>query len=335
MNDIQTTQKQLPATAEELVDYVVINEEKLNAVKAAIRAAKKAGDIQLDKLEAQKRELEIATISAQCRLGEITAEMEKGTNQYALPSVGIATKKQALKELGIQQQRASEYEQMARHPEIVQRVIDDGENISKASVLKAIKEERKEAEKAKREEAKAQQIEAGAHQIDLFSTKDKYRVIYADPPWQYSDKQNVSTMGGAEKHYPTMPLEEICKLPIPSEENAVLFLWTTSPMLEDSFKVINAWGFNYKSSFVWDKISHNMGHYNSVRHEFLLICTKGSCTPDHVKLFDSVQSIERTEHSAKPTEFRSIIDTLYTHGKKIELFARTPADGWDVWGNMV
>lgn len=162
----------------------------------------------------------------------------------------------------------------------------------------------------------------------------KYRVIYADPPWKYGDERDGSTTGATD-HYPTMSIAELCDLPVIdiAEDNAVLFLWTTSPLLEDSFKVINAWGFRYKSSFVWDKIRHNMGHYNSVRHEFLLVCTRGSCTPDNVKLFDSVQSIERTEHSKKPEEFRNIIDTLYTHGNKIELFARQPADGWEVWGN--
>jgi N6-adenosine-specific RNA methylase IME4 len=77
-----------------------------------------------------------------------------------------------------------------------------------------------------------------------------------------------------------------------------------------------------------------MGHYNSVRHEILLICTKGSCTPQNVKLFDSVQSIERTEHSVKPEAFREIIDTLYPHGKRIELFARRSLPGeWKGWGN--
>lgn len=162
----------------------------------------------------------------------------------------------------------------------------------------------------------------------------KYRVIYADPPWKYGDERDGSTTGATD-HYPTMSIAELCDLPILdiTEDSAVLFLWTTSPLLEDSFKVINAWGFKYKSSFVWDKVKHNMGHYNSVRHELLLICTRGSCTPDVVKLFDSVQSIERTEHSKKPEEFRAIIDTLYTHGNKIELFARQPADGWEVWGN--
>ena len=105
-------------------------------------------------------------------------------------------------------------------------------------------------------------------------------------------------------------------------------------MLEDSFKVINAWGFKYKSSFIWDKVLHAMGHYNSVRHEFLLIATRGSCTPDVPKLIDSVVSIERTEHSRKPKEFRNIIDTLYPIGDRLEMFAREAPDGWDVWGNM-
>lgn len=106
----------------------------------------------------------------------------------------------------------------------------------------------------------------------------KYKIIYADPAWKYNDKQNTPKLGGAEKHYSTMSIKELCELPVKNmtEKNAVMFLWTTSPLLEDTFKVIKAWGFKYKTSFIWDKVKHNMGHYNSVRHEFLLICTKGS-----------------------------------------------------------
>ena len=105
-------------------------------------------------------------------------------------------------------------------------------------------------------------------------------------------------------------------------------------MLEDSFKVIKAWGFKYKSSFIWDKISTAMGNYNSVRHEFLMICVKGSCVPDIPRRFDSVVSIPRTEHSRKPLEFRQMIDTLYPVGERLEMFAREAVEGWDVWGNM-
>lgn len=162
----------------------------------------------------------------------------------------------------------------------------------------------------------------------------KYRIFYADPPWSYGNSMPSYFKEQAD-HYKLMELDEICSLDVKSlsEDNAVLFLWVTSPILEDSFKVIEAWGFKYKSSFVWDKVGHNMGHYNSVRHELLLVCTKGSCTPDNLKLFDSVQSIERTEHSKKPNEFRQIIETLYPIGNKLELFGREKIKGWEVFGN--
>ena len=164
----------------------------------------------------------------------------------------------------------------------------------------------------------------------------KYRVIYADPPWSYGNTQPDYHTEQSD-HYPTMPLAEICAMPVAeiTEDDAVLFLWVTSPMLPESFDVVKAWGFKYKASFVWDKVRHNMGHYNSVRHEFLLICVKGSCQPDVTELFDSVQSIERTTHSRKPPEFREIIDAIYPIGQRIELFATERVDGWDRYGNEV
>ena len=172
---------------------------------------------------------------------------------------------------------------------------------------------------------------------DLQIPDGTYRVIYADPPWKYSDTKQYRPDGAAENHYPVMSIQELCEMPLPkTEKNAVLFIWVTSPLLEDVFKVISAWGFKYKTSFVWDKVKHNMGHYNSVRHELLLIATKGSCLPDEKKLFDSVQSIERSNrHSEKPKEFYNIIETLYKDGRKCELFARQVRPGWEGYGNQL
>jgi hypothetical protein len=98
-------------------------------------------------------------------------------------------------------------------------------------------------------------------------------------------------------------LQAISDVPVKEwvENDAVLFLWVTSPILAEAFQIVTAWGFEYKASFVWDKIKHNMGHYNSVRHELLLICTRGSCQPDKQQLFDSVQSIERGKLSSSTT----------------------------------
>lgn len=165
---------------------------------------------------------------------------------------------------------------------------------------------------------------------------EKFQVIYADPPWKYSNSM-PEYFTDQSNHYPLMTLDEICAVPIPqiADENAALFLWATSPILEESFLVIRAWGFEYKTSFVWDKIKHNMGHYNSVRHEFLLLCIKGSYPIQEKKLFDSVISIERTEHSRKPKEFYDLIETLYPRSRKIELFAREQREGWNVYGNQL
>lgn len=166
----------------------------------------------------------------------------------------------------------------------------------------------------------------------------KYRVIYADPPWSYNDERmGTVSGGGATAHYPLMPTEKICELPVPEIvlDASVLFLWGTSPLLPDALQVIAAWGFDYKSSFVWDKVRGFNGHYNDVRHELLLVATRGSCVPKVESLPSSVVTIEKTRHSAKPDRFREIIDSLYPEGPRVELFARTAAsEGWHVWGNQ-
>jgi N6-adenosine-specific RNA methylase IME4 len=172
----------------------------------------------------------------------------------------------------------------------------------------------------------------------------KYRVILADPPWHYNDNGVITdndAYGRAERHYPTMELEKIKALPVQdlAARNCALFLWVPAPLLNDAFEVISAWGFTYKENIVWDKVGHNFGHYISVRHEHLLLATRGSMVPDAevANTIDSVQSIERSNlHSEKPNEFREIINTLYPpvrKGDRIELFARADVDGWKRWGN--
>ena len=192
---------------------------------------------------------------------------------------------------------------------------------------------------------KAQELKRQQHAASMAAAPQlptgRYRVIYADPPWKYNNSGVITetdNYGRAARHYPTMSISELCAMGNTikdmAEDNAVLFMWVTSPLLEECFNVIRSWGFQYKTSFIWDKIAHNFGHYNSVRHELLLICTRGSCTPDVPTLHDSVVSIQRGEHSEKPEEFRRIIDDLYTYGQRVELFARRTADGWDTWGNQ-
>ena len=158
----------------------------------------------------------------------------------------------------------------------------------------------------------------------------KYRVIYADPPWQYNNSGFVTS---AEEQYPTMSTEEIGNLPVKdlADENAVLFLWATNPLLEDALKVCKAWGFDYKTNFVWVKNQHTGGFYCFGQHELLFIATKGSMLPKTGSLHSSVVNASRREHSRKPDEFYGIIEAMYD-GPYIELFARNKREGWNGWG---
>ena len=107
-------------------------------------------------------------------------------------------------------------------------------------------------------------------EIELANEPEKYKIIYADPPWKYNDEL-IEGYGAATHHYPPMTIQELCNLKIKNitTENSVLFLWVTSPFLNECWPIVKSWGFEYKSSFIWDKIKHNYGHYNSVRHEIL------------------------------------------------------------------
>ena len=167
-----------------------------------------------------------------------------------------------------------------------------------------------------------------------------FRVFYADPPWAYDDSGVIvagDAYGRAERHYPTMTIDELVALPVVEHvaDDAVLFLWVTSPLLSACWPMIEAWGFTYKTSMVWDKEAHNYGHYVSVRHEHLLICTRGSCTPDQpTPMPVSVVRLRRSDaHSEKPDAFRALIDRLYPLGPRLELFGRRPVKGWTVFGN--
>lgn len=260
---------------------------------------------------------------ALAKLGELLKDLEKRGPEHSRGGGSKGSKREpllgappTLKDLGVTKKLAAVAQQLAALPDKTREAIAQRET----TIAKV------------RRETKAIELRKA---VSLPNAK--YRVLYADPPWSYNDKADDGAVqaGGAARHYPSMSIAQLCDLPVSAlcEDNAVLFLWTTSPLLFECAPVIKAWGFTYKASFVWDKVKHNMGHYNSVRHEFLLVCTRGSCTPDVVELVDSVQSIERTTHSTKPEEFRTIIDTLYPHGKRLELFARVETPNWDTYGN--
>lgn len=161
-----------------------------------------------------------------------------------------------------------------------------------------------------------------------------FPVIYADPPWRYEHSKSDNRK--IENQYPTMLLDDIKEIVIPTTPDAILFLWATSPKLAKAMEVINAWGFDYRTCMVWVKDKIGMGYYARQRHELLLIAIKGNMlTPEPASRPDSVIESPREEHSKKPVVVYELIEAMYPDLPKLEMFARTERNGWDVWGNEV
>lgn len=170
----------------------------------------------------------------------------------------------------------------------------------------------------------------------LYTSEDGFDVIYADPPWKYDFSKSDSR--AIESHYPTMELEEICALNIPAAKNAILYLWATAPKLIEALKVMDAWGFTYKTNMVWIKPTMGMGYYSIGKHELLLIGTRGKMSPPKAQSrYQSVINASRGKHSKKPDIVYDIIEEAYppTEYKLLELFARNKRKGWTSWGNEV
>lgn len=162
--------------------------------------------------------------------------------------------------------------------------------------------------------------------------KNKYRTIYADPPWPFDDK---ATRAAAENHYPTMTIADICCLPVNdlADDNAHLYLWTTNSHLPEAFQVIKTWGFTYKTIITWVKPQIGLGHYFRNATEHLLFCIRGNLPVKEVGERNWFEA-PRQEHSQKPELFYELIEKC-SSGPYIELFARTQRNGWDAWGNEV
>lgn len=196
------------------------------------------------------------------------------------------------------------------------------------------------ADHHKREEVIARSQERSERIAQSAALTGTYPLIYADPPWQY-ESQITPKLRAIENHYDTQSLEWICNLEIDGRKvteiaapDAMLFMWTTAPKLEEAFQVINAWGFTYRTCMVWDKELIGQGHYVRVQHELLLIAKRGNPpVPFENVRPSSVYRERRGEHSVKPHAFYDLLDRMYPDYQKLELFSRNERDGWTGWGN--
>jgi site-specific DNA-methyltransferase (adenine-specific) len=177
--------------------------------------------------------------------------------------------------------------------------------------------------------------------IENWPTK-KYKVIYADPPWEVMAGSKQSRKDGDSQKslkltYPTMALDEIKTLPVIDikEKDSVLFLWTINKYLEQSYSVARAWGFMPSTMLVWDKTPKGIGLGGTftLANEYLLFCRSGTLNATQ-RVKGNHWFFPRERHSKKPDFFRDMIANTFPYSR-IELFARQKADGWDVWGNEI
>lgn len=182
-----------------------------------------------------------------------------------------------------------------------------------------------------------------------FTNGKKYKTIYADPPWQFSNRTGkVAPENKRLSRYPTMTLDEIEALPVAeaADERSHLYLWVPNALLPDGLAVMKAWGFEYKTNLIWEKVrkdgfpdGRGVGFYFRNVTEILLFGVRTERKSETYRTLEPGRSqvnlirAQKHEHSRKPSEFADLIECC-SEGPYLELFARGDRTGWDVWGNQ-
>lgn len=188
-------------------------------------------------------------------------------------------------------------------------------------------------------------VEQTIENFRAFTKGKKYKTIYADPPWQFNNRTGkVAPEHKRLSRYPTMKLNDIMNLPVDeiADEKSHLYLWVPNALLPDGLKVMEAWGFEYKTNLVWEKVrkddkpdGRGVGFYFRNVTELLLFGIKGdknrtlAAGRSQVNL---IRSMKR-EHSRKPDEFIDLIESC-SNAPYLEIFARGDRNNWDMWGNQ-
>lgn len=173
---------------------------------------------------------------------------------------------------------------------------------------------------------------------------NKYRLIYADPPWQYRDKANDGNRGAGHK-YDVMNVQDICRLPVwdlADPDSCLLAMWWVPTQPVEALKVVEAWGFRLMTmkGFTWHKVNKHkgnsaigMGHMTRANSEDCLFAVRGKLPERMDASICQHFTAPRMEHSAKPPIARDMLVRLLGDTPRCELFSRHKVPGWDMWGN--
>jgi N6-adenosine-specific RNA methylase IME4 len=254
------------------------------------------------------------------------------SEQISAPIKSIETRQELAKVANVSHDTIAKVKVIeAKAPEEVKAKLSTGE-VSINQAYQDIKKEEKKAERDKKIEEVKQKIESE----NLVQPNKKYHVIAIDPPWAYSEKGGFSsddydaTSNRGAVDYPTMTVEQISKIELPTADDCVIFLWTTHAFLRDSFELLDNWGFNYKATLVWDKVKMGLGRTIRMQVEFCLIGVKGNPIINGSSERDIITE-PRREHSRKPEAFYQMAERMCI-GNRLDFFSRQNRENWDHYG---
>lgn len=314
--DIKNQAIALDAYAKQAKDPDLIN----LATDIRMRAERRAGELLLAMAKTGEREV------------GGRPENHRPTTMVLLPEEKAPEAPKTLKELGISPDQSSRWQNVAKMPaaQFEERVAQ----VKRLATQTVTQTPFERAQEKKTKRATREQ-ELGAKQRALPDAK--FGLILADPEWlfrAYSEETGMDR--AAANHYPTSILEDIKARNVASiaADDCVLFIWATVPMLVSALEVMDEWGFDYKSNYVWVKDRIGNGYWNRNKHEHLLIGTRGNIPcPAPGTQWTSVIDAAVGAHSAKPEVFLEMLEGYYPTVPKIELNRRGPARaGWMAWG---
>ncbi|WP_395680456.1 Spo0J and IME4 domain-containing protein [Dokdonella sp.] len=282
-------------------------------------------------INACRREL---TLGVRAAMADVLATWTKGVNQHTRGDAGMS-REEAARAAGISADTLDRYRRVKGAPDVHAKVLKGEWSLPQAV---RVVESRTLAAKAKR--AVSQEGDIAASLDQLCTQHTALNLFLADPAWDYGNKRLSTHSAAPERHYPTMDLDAIKKLPVSrlAAKDAVLFLWTPNCLLKDALEVLEAWGFRYVTAAVWIK-RRGVPTLGAIlpKHETLLMGKRGqglvSAGKPMASVFIDPDCVEA--HSRKPPHFVDEIERLYPDAAKVELFSREARKGWLALGNQV
>jgi N6-adenosine-specific RNA methylase IME4 len=262
-------------------------------------------------------------IEAMRRLGKLWKDAPKNKGTQATSQLGGYQENppSSLADLGISKKQAHTIRRLEEMPDKEFEQVKEGV-MGMAEALRQVKIEKRKSELQKQKS-----------EIDNCVVKmpeGVFEVVVMDPPWNYGREYDPEGSRIANP-YPEMPQADLLKLSPPFADNCVLFLWTTHAFIWDAKQLIDAWGFDYKATLIWDKEKMGMGAWLRMQCEFCLVAIKGKPAWSNTTWRDIIKE-PRRQHSRKPDTFYKLVEEV-TVGRRLDFFSREQRSGWASFGN--